>query len=415
MTGHANRVAVTGVGVACPLGVDLAHVWTRLLAGDVGFSKRPGDESREARDLWVGAVPRDALEERAAARGLREPDLPALMALHVVGDALESAGLPVDGASELPHALVVGCGHGNIAFQHDMCRAFEARGRRGIRPTSVVRIMFNRVANLPAIRYKLTGPNHTVSAACASGAVAFGEAYHKVRHGVVPAAVAACTDSGLESATLAAWDKLGMLSRESEARRAARPFAADRVGLVIGEGAAAFVLEPLEAAVARGQEVLAEVIGYGAGSDAAHIVQPDAAGEARAIKAALADAQLAPTDERIDYVNLHGTGTEMADRAEAEALAAVFRERAASIPCSNPKAQIGHLMGAAAGVELALMLAAIRAQTIPSLRNLETPDPACPLAFVTESMRTPIRIAVKNTFAFGGSNAVVVLRGAGTD
>lgn len=410
MIGGPTRVAVTGLGIACPLGVELDRVWARLVAGDVGFTVRPGDASREARDLWVGAVPRDALDEPLGARGIREADLPAAMALHVVGDALESAGLPTDGANALPHALVVGCGHGNIAFQHDMCRAFEARGRRGIRPTSVVRIMFNRVANVPAIRYKLTGPNHVVSAACASGAVAFGEAFHKVRHGIVPGAVAACTDSGLEDATLAAWDKLGMLSREADSRRAARPFAADRVGLVIGEGAAAFVLEPLDAARARGASILAEVVGYGAASDAAHIVQPEAAGEARAIRTALADANVAPTDERIDYVNLHGTGTAMADQAEAAALVDVFGSRAASIPCSNPKAQIGHLMGAAAGVELALTVAAMHRETIPPLRNLDEPDPECRLGFVTEPTPGPIRIAVKNAFAFGGSNAVVVLR-----
>ncbi len=268
--------------------------------------------------------------------------------------------------------------------------------------------MFNRPASLASIRYRLAGTSFVVSAACASGAVALGEAFHRVALGLSDGAVAACCDTGLDPATFVAWNRLGVLSRIPDPARASRPFDVKRDGLVIGEGAAAFVLEPLERAERRGARVWAEVLGYGSASDATHIVRPDAGGQVRAIAGALRWAGLAP--EALDYVSAHGTATELADVVEAAALRAALGDHATRVPVSNTKAQLGHLMGATAGVELVATVLALRHGVLPPCQNLDDPDPRCPLNFVRgEPLAAPVRVALKNTFAFGGTSCAVVL------
>jgi len=224
--------------------------------------------------------------------------------------------------------------------------------------------------------------------------------------------VAACADTGLDLPTFAAWNRLGVLSRNPDPQAASRPFDRKRDGLVLGEGAAAFVLESEEVAERRGARILAEVIGYGESSDAAHIVQPDAKGQARAVRAALAMARIEPRD--IDYVNAHGTSTVPADLAESRAFRIALGDEVADrVPVSNTKAQLGHLMGATAGVELVAAIQAMRTGRIPFCRNLDDPDPECRLAFVREAPReADVRTVVKSSFAFGGHNSVVVLRRA---
>jgi 3-oxoacyl-(acyl-carrier-protein) synthase len=239
--------------------------------------------------------------------------------------------------------------------------------------------------------------------------VAVGEAFHRIRFGLTDGAVAACCDSGLDLYTFAAWNRLGVLSAIPEPERASRPFDRQRAGLVIGEGAAAFVLESLEAAERRGARIWAEVAGYGCASDATHIVRPDAAGQVRAMRAALASAGL--TAEDIDCVNAHGTATELADVVEAASLTEVLGPRVASVPVTSTKAQLGHLMGATAGVELATAILALHHGVVPPCRNLDDPDPRCALDFVRGApRRTRLRVVLKNSFAFGGTNSAVIIR-----
>jgi 3-oxoacyl-[acyl-carrier-protein] synthase II len=202
---------------------------------------------------------------------------------------------------------------------------------------------------------------------------------------------------------------LGVLSRISDPEKASRPFDRARDGLVMGEGAAAFLLETLESARARGARIYAEVLGYGCSSDAKHIVQPDSPGQVKAVRKALAAAGVSPRD--IDYVNAHGTATDIADVVEAQTLREVFASHTDQLPVSNTKAQLGHLMGATAGVELVTTIQALRRGEIPACGNLDDPDPRCPLHFVRgEPLKKPVRIALKNSFAFGGTNSAIVLR-----
>jgi 3-oxoacyl-(acyl-carrier-protein) synthase len=407
-----RRVVITGIGVATGFGLEPQELWRGLLDGACGI--RPVSFASAHPELPVkiaGQVDDDRLAAGLRRYDLGEPDRGSQLGLYVVGRALEDAGLPVDGLAPLPLDLIMGSGHGTVSASNEATRVFIERGYRRMRPTTVLRSMFNRPASAASIRYRLTGATFAVSAACATGSVALGEAFYRIRFGLVESAVAACCDSGLDLYTFAAWNRLGVLSGISEPELASRPFDLRRDGLVIGEGAAAFVLESLEAAERRGARIWAEVAGYGCASDATHIVRPDVGGQVRAVRAALDSAGL--TAEDIDCVNAHGTATELADVVEAASLTEVLGPRASLVPVTSTKAQLGHLMGATAGVELATAILALQHDLVPPCRNLDDPDPRCALNFVRGApLPMPVDVVLKNSFAFGGTNSAVIVRRA---
>jgi len=405
-----RRVVITGMSVATALGLELDTFWSRLLAGESGIIRLPEvPEDSPLPTHIAGRIPDEWLAAAMERWSLSDPDRSTQIALIVMASALAHAGVPVDGAAPLPHDVIFGTGHGNVAFQHETVQAFFSQGFRKMRPTTVVRLMFNRPANLASIRFRLTGASFTVSCACATGSVALEQAWQRVRFGIADQALAACADTAVDPASFAAWNRLGVLSRNRDPARACRPFDRDRDGLVMGEGGAAFVLETLDHAQARGARILAEILGAGMTSDAAHIVQPDQAGQVRAVRKALDMAGLSPSE--IDYINAHGTATELADVVEAATLREVLGDEADRIPVSNTKSQLGHLMGATAGVEMVATLLALQHGVIPPCRNLDNPDPRCLLAFVRgEPLKRPIRTALKNSFAFGGTNCALVVR-----
>lgn len=409
-----RRVAITGLGVVSALGLDVDPFWRSVLAGASGIRRLDFAVEHELPVAVGGTVDDDELARACALDAIRDPDRWNRMGLLAIGRALAAAGHSTNApdessAEELrPFDVVVGTGHGNVQFTNAGVQAFERGGYRKLRPTTILRSMFHRLANLATIRFGLGGASHVVSAACASASVAFGDAYQRVRFGLADTAVAAAADSGFDLPTFSAWNRLGVLSKIPEPERASRPFDRARDGLVMGEGAAAFVLEAWDAARARGAPILAEVLGYASRSDARHIVQPDADGQVRALSAALESAGIAPAD--VDYVNAHGTGTEIADVVEADSLVRVFGPADGGPLISNTKAQLGHLMGATAGVELAATVLALRDGVVPACGNLDDPDPRCPLNFVRDEAReAELSIALKQSFAFGGTNSVVVL------
>ena len=404
-----RRVVVTGMSVATALGFEVEEFWSGLMAGRSGIRRHPLVPDDSPFPVKVAGLLDDAALEAALLRyDLSDPDRVNQIGLYVAGRALEDAGLSTDGKTPQQTDVIFGTGHGNISFANESVLAFAQGGYRKLRPTTIVRAMANRCANIVSIRYQLTGGAHTISCACATASVAFGEAFHRIRFALADRVLVACSDTGVDVTTFAAWNRLGVLSKIPEPERASRPFDKNRDGLVIGEGGAAFVLESFEHAHERGAKILAEVMGYGSSSDAKHIVQPDAQGQVRAVRSALHSAGLEATD--IDYVNAHATGTELADVVEAESLGQSLGAHAAIVPVSNTKAQLGHLMGATAGVEMVATILAMNRGVIPPCRNLDEPDPRCPLNFVRhEPLQRPIRYALKNSFAFGGTNSVVVL------
>src|SRR6185436_6913617 len=299
-----------------------------LLAGRCGISRLPAVADDSPLPVKIAGCIPDA-ELAAALARLKiddEPDRSSQLGLYVAGRALQDAGL--SGPREMD--VILGTGHGNVAVSNEQMRVFTTDGYRKIRPTTVLRVMFNRTANVISIRHGLTGTSHVVSCACATGSIAFGEAFHRLRFDVSDAALAACCDTGLDLPTFAAWNRLGVLSKIPEPERASRPFDQGRQGLVMGEGGAAFVLETFEAAKARGARILAEVMAYGTTSDAKHLVHPDSAQQVRAVRKALDGAGVRP--DQVGYVNAHGTATEVADLVEAQTIREVFGGAADRIP-----------------------------------------------------------------------------------
>ena len=412
-TAGRRRVVITGLGIATALGLEVDSMWRALLAGTCGISALPdGFAGPELPVRIAGQV--DSVELAAALRryDIHERDRNGQLGLYVVGRALEDAGYPVDD-QVLDLDIIVGSGHGGVAVSNAETRSYYEGGWRRVRPSTVVRSMFNRPASLASMRYRLTGTSFVVSAACASGTVALGEAFLRIALGISDGAVAACCDTGLDVMSFAAWNRFGVLSRIPDPARASRPFDVKRDGLVLGEGAAAFVLETAERAERRGARIWAEVLGYGSSSDATHIVRPDAGGQVRAIRAALGCAGITP--EAVDYVCAHGSATELADIVEAAALREALGQHGERVPVSNTKAQLGHLMGATAGVELVATVLALHHGVLPACQNLDDPDPRCPLNFVRgEPLEVPARVALKNTFGFGGTNCAVILGGVGS-
>lgn len=396
--------------MATALGFDLDTFWAKLVAGACGISRVPQIPADSPLPVQHAGCIADAELAAAAARlNVDDPDRANQLALFAVGAALQHAGWPTDGQTDLPHDLVLGTGHGNGAYTNEAMKTFTEGGYRKLRPTTVVRSMFNRPANVSSIRFRLTGSSFVVSCACATGSIAIGDAFIRIRFGLTDHAVAACSDYGLDLPTFSAWNRLGVLSKIPDPARACRPFDTRRDGFVMGEGAAGFVLESLESARARGARILAEVAGYGSTCDARHIVMPDSAQQVRAIQRALAMAGIGP--EQVGYINAHGTGTDIADVVEAATLRAALGEAVDRIPVTNTKAQLGHLMGATAGVETVTSLLVLQHGLIPASQNLDEPDPRCPLRFVRgEPLAAHPEYVLKNSFAFGGTNCALVLR-----
>ena len=269
-------------------------------------------------------------------------------------------------------------------------------------PLTVPRIMPSAAASHLSMAFGLRGPSYSVATACASSNHAIGQAFHMVRSGMLDVAVTGGADAPITPGFIKGWEALRVLSPD-----ACRPFSADRNGLVIGEGAAVFVLEAMDHARARGATILAEIVGFGMSADAADLTAPDPRGAAAAMRMALADAGRSP--DEVGYVNAHGTGTRLNDRTESAALRLVFGARLGDIPVSSTKSMIGHCMTASGAIELAVTVAAMRANALPPTAGFTTPDPECDVDCVPAARPGVFDLALSNSFAFGGLNAVLAV------
>ncbi|MGH9831123.1 MAG: beta-ketoacyl-[acyl-carrier-protein] synthase family protein, partial [Blastocatellia bacterium] len=310
--------------------------------------------------------------------------------------------------------VIIGTGFGGQRSIEEFCSAFFSNGQGRRSAIAIPKSMYNASSSNVAIRFKTRGPNLTVSTACSSGANAIGQAAQLIRYGHADRAIAGGADAPITPVVMDAWKEMRVLSTKNERpERACKPFSANRDGFVLAEGAGVVILEPLDEAVARGAHIYAEILGYGSTADASHITFPDPEGEGYAISRALKDAGVAP--EKVGYINAHGTATKLNDASETEAIKRVFKERAYEIPVSSTKSMIGHAMGAAGAIEFIVAVLAIDHGMIPPTINYEERDPQCDLDYVTEGARTfkcngAGRIAVSNSFGFGGNNAVLVAR-----
>lgn len=407
------RVAVTGAGVVSPIGNDLAAFDEALFAGRSAVRAHALD--LPGIDLPPVPVATAAFDTAAVIAPSRVPlDRGTAMALAAADGAARDAGLVAGSFDPERLGIFWGSGMAGAATFEMTCRTVYA-DRRRMRPTSVVTTMPNAPVAELALRFGARGAALAYACACASSAVAIGEAMRAIRAGWIDVAIAGGSESLLTPGVLASWQAMRVLAplaagadREASALRACRPFAADRAGFALGEAAAAFVLESSEHARARGATARFELAGYATNCDGVHITNPDAAGQAKAMRAALADAGLSA--DAIGYLNAHGTATTAGDAAEAESIASVFG--ASGVPVSSTKAIHGHLLGAGGAVELLAAARALAATRLPPTANVELADPAFALDLVTGNARASARLdaVMSNSFAFGGTNAVLIAR-----
>jgi 3-oxoacyl-[acyl-carrier-protein] synthase II len=330
-------------------------------------------------------------------------------AMHAAREALEQCGLLTDHSLRERTAVYLGTAMGGAHSTEEAHRDVWYHGTRP-KPLTVLSAMSNAPAAHLSIRFGLRGPNITYSIACASSAVAIGEAFRAVRDGRVDCAIAGGAEACMTPVVMRAWQSMRILAQvDSRApAEACRPFSRDRSGLVLGEGAAILVLERLHGAMARGAPVLCELLGFGCTSDASHICIPSSAGQSAAMLAALNDACLAKSE--IGYISAHGTGTRLGDIAETQSIRQVFGEHASRLPVSSTKSAHGHLLGAAGALEFVATIAALRERFLPATLNFREPDPECDLDYIPNEPRTDVRVStfMSNSFAFGGANGVLV-------
>lgn len=402
-----RRVAITGAGVVSPLGLTLEEFHRSLGEARSGVRRLPA-EVAEGSGVQVGAL----IEWNAAAHfaggDAANLDRVAQFALAAAGQAISAARLH----SEDPTRVGVywGTGLGGAQTLEAAYRQVYAKGEWRVRPLTVVMAMSNAAGAAVALRHGLRGPFANFATACSSSAMALGEAARLVASGRADAMIAGGSEALLTPGTLLAWQALRTLAPADPADAAAscKPFDTRRAGLVLGEGAAAFVLEDEARARARGAHVHALLSGYGNTCDAAHLSRPDRDGQVRAMREALHEAGLEPS--AIGYVNAHGTATAIGDVVESEAIKTVFGATTADMPVSSTKSMHGHLLGAAGALELAAALLALEHGVLPPTAFLENPDPACALRHVALRAErvAPPRAVMSNSFAFGGSNVVLI-------
>lgn len=412
VSGVRRRVAVTGLGVVSPIGVGHREFWSALLEGRSGVDRITAfDASGYATRIAAEVRGFDALAfmDRKEAR---RNDRFVQFAYAAGRMALDDAGYVITPANATRIGVMIGSGIGGATTWEEQHRRLLLKGPERVSPFFVPMIISNMASGVTSILTGAKGPSSCVVTACATGGNAIGDASRMIERGDVDAMLAGGSEAAITPLAVAGFCSMKALStRNDEPRRASRPFDAGRDGFVMGEGAGVVLLEALEHAEARGVQIYGEVIGYGATADAFHITQPDPEGDGalRSMATALSDAGIAP--EEIDYINAHGTSTPYNDRLETLAIKRLFGAHARRLAVSSTKSMIGHLMGAAGGVEFIACALALRHQLMPPTINYEVPDPQCDLDYVPNVARPGrLRTVISNAFGFGGHNATLVLR-----
>ena len=403
-----KRVVITGMDITSSIGSGLDTFWNAAITGACGIkriqaydpSPYPTQIAGEVRDLCLDHLPEFNKPKRY-------PRV-AQYALYCAHHAIERSGLT---PSELSMAgTYIGTSLGGTPELESAYEFFYSGHWRKVPALSVIRGMPNSIANHIAIAFGLGGPNSTISNACVSSAEAIGNAYQQITQGRLSVAICGGTESLVWETIMTAWCKLRVMSTNNEnPASASRPFDINRDGMVMADGAGILVLEELEHAKARGATIYAEIIGFGASCDAYHVTAPTSQGQSRAVHAALDDARLSTGD--VQYINAHGTGTQLNDLTETETIKTVFGEHAYNIPITAQKAMTGHSIGAAGAMEIIATALSLQQGILLPTINLNHPDPQCDLDYIpNEARKKSIDIAVSNHFAFGGANAVLVLQ-----
>jgi nodulation protein E len=398
-----RRVAITGLGAICALGRTTAEVAESLREGRSGIAPIESTDASQLRFRNGAEVHGYSHQGYFDDRRADFIDRFAQFAVIAAREAVSCAGVEWTPKLRETAAIITGSCVGGQSTEdvgfHDVYKL----GLNRVHPLTIPKTMANAGASHISMEFGITGPSFTISTACSSAGHAIGQAFWMVRSGMTDLALAGGSEAPFSFGILKAWEAMRVVSPET-----CRPFSKDRRGMVLGEGAAMLVLEPLEAARARGATIHAEITGFGMSSDACHITQPSAEGAAKAMRAALCDARLMP--EAIGYVNAHGTGTLANDVTETAAIRAVFGAHACKLAVSSTKSMHGHALGAAAALECVATVLALRDGVLPPTANYNVPDPECDLDVIPNQARhAQVEWAISNSFAFGGLNAVLAL------
>ena len=419
-----RRVVVTGMGIVCPLGVGVGHVWRRLIAGESGIGSIQSFDTSELTCKVAGQVPRGAradggldIGEFIGVKDQKKMDRFIHLAMAAATEAVEDSGWVPDTDDErCATGVMIGSGIGGLQTIYEASVLVHEKKARRLSPFFIPSALINLASGHLSIKYGFKGPNHSVVTACASGVHAIGDASRLIMLGDADVMVAGGAEATVNELGIAGFCASRALSTafNDEPTKACRPWDRDRDGFVMGEGAGVLILEEYEHARSRGAHIYAEVIGYGLSGDAHHITAPADGHEGafRAMRSALKRAELTPAD--IQYVNAHGTSTPLGDDLELEAVERLFEGAAArNVAMSSTKSATGHLLGAAGAIEAVFSIMAIRDGIAPPTLNLDNPSRESVINRVPhEAQRHPIRVALSNSFGFGGTNASVVFRHA---
>ena len=412
-----RRVVITGTGIITALGTGTEKNWQAMLAGQSGIGTITRFELGKMDTRFAGEVKDFQPEQFIDRREVRRMDLFAQYALAAADMAVKESGLPI--GPDAPHGyqsekvgVIVGSGIGGLSSLEEQHRKGLEKGFDRLSPFFIIQMIINMAPGLISMRYGCKGPNWSPVSACATSAHAIGEAWKSIRLGECDAVIAGGAEAAITQLGMGGFSVMKALSnRNDDPTRASRPFDKERDGFVMGEGAGIIVLEEMEAAKKRGANILAELVGYGANSDAHHVTQPAPEGEgaARCMRLALASAGMNP--EEVGYINAHGTSTPFNDANETKAIKTVFGAHARKLPVSSTKSMTGHMLGAAGGAEAVVSVMTLLRGVIPPTINLTTPDPECDLDYVPNQAREQrVDSVMSNSFGFGGTNAVLVFK-----
>ncbi len=407
-----RRVVITGFGLITPLGIGVDESWAALCSGKSGITEITRFDASDFDTKIAGEVkgfhPEDFLPKKEAKR--TQTFIAYAMATSRM--AIEDSGLVIDSTNENRVGVLTGCGMGGLQILEQTSKVLEEKGPRRVTPFFIPMMIGNMAAGMISIFLGAKGPNASIATACAAGTHAVGDAFKIVKRGGADAMITGGVESIITPTCIAGFNAMKALStRNNEPEKASRPFDRDRDGFVVGEGCGILILETLDGALKRGANIYAEMCGYGMSGDGFHMTapSPDGEGAARCMTAALHDAGV--SYKEIDYINAHGTSTQLNDLYETMAIKSVFKEKAPLIPVSSTKSMTGHLLGGSGGVETVFTALTIHEGIIPPTINLDYPDEECDLDYVPKIARKAnVNMAMTNSFGFGGTNATLILK-----
>jgi len=405
-----RRVVITGLGAVTPLATGVEESWRKLCQGKSGVARitkfDPSGFNVQIAAELKDFHPEDFLDKKK----VRRTDPFIQYALVAARMAIDDAGLTINGNNASRVGVVLGsCAGGMNMYEKNLC-ALCNEGPEKVSPFFIPGFIANMAVGEVSMDFGARGPSKCVVTACATGNNCIGDAFRLIQYDEADAMIAGGSDAYILPVAIAGFDKMRALSRRNnEPEKASRPFDKDRDGFIIGEGAGVVILEEIESAMRRGAKVYAELIGYGSNIDSFHITEPDWENQARCLKLALSDAATSPSD--VEYINAHGTSTVLSDVSETKAMKAALGEHSEKVPISSNKSMLGHLLGAAGGVEAIFTVLTIRDGIVPPTINYDTPDTECDLDYVPNiARRAQVNIALSNSFGFGGVNATLVFR-----